>query len=437
MLSVAEALHRVLEHAATLPPVEMALGEALGRVLAEAVASDVDSPPHDKSIVDGYAVRGSDLVDGRAALIVQEEIAAGNVPKLAVVPGCCARIMTGAPIPGSADSVVMIERTQLVASESGGRGQAHFCSEDCAKMSQSPLGTVHIHDDRFKTGQNVMPLGKSLRRGDVVLRPGVEITAAEVGLLAEVGRTQILTIPRPRVAILSTGNELVPASELPTAGQIRNSNGPLLAAAVSAAGGVPVDLGIARDHLDDLRRGIRAGLESDVLVISGGVSAGVLDLVPAVLTELNVEQVFHKINLKPGKPLWFGVHRASPLTPHPSSLNPRPSSLVFGLPGNPVSSLICFHLFVKPAMFRLAGRQQESLHATVAAKLTRPFDQHGDRPTYHPGKLVNSPEGALVELTNWHGSADLRGFVGANVLVIFPAGERRYQPVDAVDVLPL
>ena len=351
--------------------------------------------------------------------------------------------MTGAPIPAGADSVVMVERTQFV-NENAPRDEA-------GESSKPLLGTVHIHDDRFKTGQNVMPQGKSLRRGDVVLRSGVEITAAEVGLLAEVGRTQILTISRPRVAILSTGNELVPANEQPTAGQIRNSNGPLLAAAVSTAGGVPVDLGIARDNLDDLRRSIRAGLDCDVLVISGGVSAGVLDLVPAVLAEFNVEQVFHKISLKPGKPLWFGIHRPSPLiphpsplvphpsplVPHPSPLVPRPSSLVFGLPGNPVSSLVCFHLFVKPAMSRLAGRQQESLHATTPAKLTRPFDQHGDRPTYHPGKLVNSPEGALVEPTNWHGSADLRGFVGANVLVIFPAGQRRYQPGDLVDVLPL
>jgi molybdopterin molybdotransferase len=156
----------------------------------------------------------------------------------------------------------------------------------------------------------------------------------------------------------------------------------------------------------------------------------VLDLVPSVLDEFNVQQVFHKINLKPGKPLWFGVHKSSPLAP-------RPAPLVFGLPGNPVSSLVCFHLFVKPAIARLAGRHQESLHATVSAKLTREFEHRGDRPTYHPAKLVSSPEGNLIETTAWHGSADLRGFAGANALVIFPAGERRYQPGDAIDVLPL
>ena len=292
------------------------------------------------------------------------------------------------------------------------------------------LGIVHIHEDSFRSGQNIMRQGKSLRRGDVVLHSGIEIGPAEIGLLAEVGRTNFLTIPRPKVAVLSTGNELVSASEKPSAGQIRNSNGPLLTAAVAAAGGAPIDLGIARDTLDELRANIRAGLENDVLVISGGVSAGVLDLVPSVLDEFNVQQVFHKINLKPGKPLWFGVHKSS-------SLAPRPSTLVFGLPGNPVSSLVCFHLFVKPAIARLAGRHQESLHATVSAKLTREFEHRGDRPTYHPGKLVGSPEGNLVEPTAWHGSADLRGFAGANALVIFPAGERRYQAGEAVDVLPL
>jgi len=194
MLSVAEALHRVLEQASALLPLETALAESQGRVLAEAVASDVDSPPHDKSMVDGYAVCGADLVDGRAELLVQEEITAGQVPQRAVISGCCARIMTGAPIPDGADAVVMVERTQFVSSpravsESG---------------SAWPLGTVQIHEDSFRSGQNIMRQGKSLRCGDVVLHSGVEIGPAEIGLLAEVGRTSFLTIPRPNVAVLST-----------------------------------------------------------------------------------------------------------------------------------------------------------------------------------------------------------------------------------------
>ncbi len=221
MLSVAEALHRVLEQAGTLLPVETALADAHGRVLAEAVASDVDSPPHDKSMVDGYAVCSADLVDGRAQLVVQEEITAGQVPQRAVISGCCARIMTGAPIPDGADAVVMVERTQFVASPP---------RPNSNDSSQSPLGTVHIHEDSFRSGQNIMRQGKSLRRGDVVLHSGVEIGPAEIGLLAEVGRTNFLTIPRPKVAVLSTGNELVSAREKPSAGQIRNSNGPLLVA---------------------------------------------------------------------------------------------------------------------------------------------------------------------------------------------------------------
>jgi molybdopterin molybdotransferase len=422
MLSVAEALHRVLEQAGALLPVQTALAEAHGRVLAESVSSDVDSPPHDKSMVDGYAVIGADLVAGRAQLVVQDEITAGQVPSRAVISGCCARIMTGAPLPRGTDAVVMVERTRFV----------EWNQPPTSPVDSSPaaLGTVHIDDHTFRGRQNVMPQGKSLRRGDVVLHSGAEIGPAEIGLLAEVGRTQLLTIPPAQVAILSTGNELVAANEQPTAGQIRNSNGPLLIAGVRAVGGAPIDLGIARDNLYELRRSIGAGLQSDVLVISGGVSAGVLDLVPSVLDEFNVRQEFHKINLKPGKPLWFGVHRTS-------SLSSRPPTLVFGLPGNPVSSLVCFHLFVKPAIARLAGRHQESLHATVSAKLTREFEHRGDRPIYHPGKLVGSPEGNLVEPTAWHGSADLRGFVGANALIVFPAGEHSYRLGEAVDVLPL
>src|SRR4029079_3620974 len=192
MLSVAEALHRVLEQAGTLLPVETALTESQGRVLAEAVASDVDSPPHDKSMVDGYAVCGADLVDGRAQLVVQEEITAGQVPQRAVISGCCTRIMTGAPIPDGADAVVMVERTQFVASTAN--------RDISDNASQSPLGTVHIQEDAFRSGQNIMRRGKSLRCGDVVLHSGVEIGPAEIGLLAGGGRASFLNTSPPRLS---------------------------------------------------------------------------------------------------------------------------------------------------------------------------------------------------------------------------------------------
>jgi molybdopterin molybdotransferase len=439
MLSVADALNLVLENAHAKLPAEIALSDAIGLVLAEDVVSDIDSPPHDKSIVDGYAVWAADLVDGRAKLEVLEEITAGTVPSCKVAPGACSRIMTGAPVPEGADAVVMIERTQFYPSPltllpQGERGNSgtltsprRVASGDPAlSQRESRLGAVEIHDERFRVGQNIMRRGKSLRAGETILHSGAELGPAEIGLLAEVGRTKIQTIGPVALSIISTGNELVPAGEKPGAGQIRNSNSPLLAAATKRAGAAPNDLGIVRDKPEDLRRAIVAGLAGDILVISGGVSAGVLDLVPAVLAELGVRQVFHKINLKPGKPLWFGVHEKT-----------ANRCLVFGLPGNPVSSLVSFELFVKPAIGRIAGRHRAPPHAKETAKLTLEFVHRGDRPTYWPAMLIASPDGLLVEPRAWQGSADLRGFAGANALIAFASGDRRYQPGDMVEVLRL
>lgn len=404
MLSVPEALHHILEHSHAKPSGEVSLANAISLVLAEDVASDIDSPPHTKSMVDGYAVRAADLVEGGARLIVTEEITAGAVPQHAVVSGHAARIMTGAPLPDGADSVVMVELTNMAGPN------------------------VEIQDTNFRAGQNVIPRGQSLRQGETVLRRGVELGPAEIGLLAEVGRSRVQAIGPVRVAILSTGNELVPASDKPGPGQIRNSNGPLLLAACRRAAAIPIDLGIARDETNELHRLMSAGLENDVLVISGGVSAGVLDLVPRALADLGVRQVFHKARLKPGKPLWFGVCD--------SALRTQPT-LVFGLPGNPVSSLVCFELFVKPAIARIAGCHWEPPHATEQAKLTREFQHRGDRPTYHPARLISSLDERLVEPLLWQGSSDIRGFAGANALIVFPSGDCRYQPGEVVEVLRL
>jgi molybdopterin molybdotransferase len=414
MLSVAEALSQVFEQSHAKASTEVALADAIGLVLAEDVAGDIDSPPHDKSMVDGYAVLAADFTDGRAKLDVLEEITAGMIPSKKVIPGFCSRIMTGAPLPDGSDAIVMVERTKFQPTAAGGK-------------QEKIIGTVEIQDDRLRANQNIMRRGKSLREGETVLQSGAELGPAEIGLLAEVGRAKIRVTGRVEVAIISTGNELVPAENKPAAGQIRNSNSPLLAAYVRRTGAAPKDLGIVRDTKEDLRRAITTGLASDVLVISGGVSAGVLDLVPAVLAELGVRQVFHKIEMKPGKPLWFGVQER----------NASERTLVFGLPGNPVSTLVCFELFVKPAIARMAGRHVQPLHVTQTAKLTVEFTHRGDRPTFWPAVLVSSPEGLLVEPRPWAGSADLRGFAGANALIAFAAGDRSYQAGEMVSVLRL
>jgi molybdopterin molybdotransferase len=297
--------------------------------------------------------------------------------------------------------------------------------------------------EEVKAGQNIMRQGSSLRRGEIVLPAGQEIRPAEVGLLAEVGRANVLTYPRPRVAVLSTGNELVEAHELPAAGQIRNSNGPLLSAAVRRSGGTPIELGIARDDAADLRAKIEQGLAADILVLSGGVSMGVLDLVPRVLTELGVEQVFHKVNLKPGKPLWFGTTgsrskvQGSRSGHQPETLNLKPGTLVFGVPGNPVSGLVCFELFVRPAIARLAGREPDAVLRRLDARLTKSFAHRGDRPTYFPAIVRRVAGDWTAEPVEWRGSADLRGITRANALIVFPAGDRAWQPGDVFETLLL
>jgi molybdopterin molybdotransferase len=426
MLTVEQARRIVVQICQPKSPVRRAAADCLGLILAEEVASDIDSPPFDKAMVDGYALRSSDLIEGHGELEVIEEIIAGATSQRSGAPGQCWRIMTGAPIPADADAVVMHEHTQFI--EFGAT-----IGRD-AGPAFGRLGRVRIEEDRVRVRQNIMRQGTSLRRGDVVLSAGREIRPVEIGLLAEVGRTELSVIEPPTVAILSTGNELVPPDHVPTAGQIRNSNGPMLAAALRAAGARPIELGIVRDEPAALRDALVKGLRSDVLIVSGGVSAGALDFIPGLLKELGVAEVFHKIRLKPGKPLWFGIRSASSLAPSPSPLAP---TLVFGLPGNPVSSLVCFELFVRPALARLSGRPVPEEVATTPAQLTSDFVHRGDRPTFHPAILSAGREGPTITPLPWSGSADLRGLSAANALAIFPPGDREYAAGESIESLPL
>ncbi len=285
MLTVEQALQLVGQQARPLAPGRIPLGDSAGLILAADVASDVDSPPHDKAVMDGFAVLSRDCSEIRQVI---EEIAAGDVPKCTVTLGTAARIMTGAPVPSGADAVTPIENCELL---DGGR--------------------VRLLRVDVQIGQHVLPRGASVHAGDVVVQRGAVIRPIEVAILAEAGRAQVVATPRPRVAVLATGNELVLCDAKPAAGQIRNSNSPLLVAAATAAGANAIDLGIARDRLGDLRVLVTKGLAADVLILSGGVSAGKFDFVPQVLTELGVQPVFHKVALRPGKPIWFGIREAA------------------------------------------------------------------------------------------------------------------------------
>jgi molybdopterin molybdotransferase len=401
MLSVEEALVLVAEHCSPLVPRQTSLSEVAGLVLAEDVKSDVDSPPYDKAMMDGYAVRSIDREPERR---VVEEIAAGAVPSVSLSANTASRIMTGAPVPVGSDAVIPVEQTELIDAT-----------------------TVRFLQPGPMPGQNVLPRGASMRAGDIVIHRGAVVRPAEVAILAETGHDSALAQPRPRLAVLTTGNELVAVNQRPAAGQIRNSNGPMLVAAGTHAGATAVEIPTARDTHDDLTRRIQEGLAADILVLSGGVSAGKFDLVPQVLSEQGVEQVFHKIALRPGKPLWFGIRRDT---------SGGRSVLVFGLPGNPVSSLVCFELFVRPAIAALAGRGFCQLGA-IQAKLTSAYEHGGGRAACLPALIRGQQSEATVEVLSWQGSADMATLAHANGLVRMPTEKRRFEAGAVMDVLPI
>lgn len=385
MLSVAEALARIFAVAQSLPPEETPiLPGTLGRVLAEKVLADRDSPPFTKSLMDGYAVRSADVASPGQVLQVVEEIAAGQVSQRSIQPGEAIRLFTGAPIPAGVDAVVKQEDTERL-----------------------PDGQVKILCGPVRPGQFILPRGQEMRAGDEILPRGTVITPAVLGLLANVGCTRIAYHPIPQVGILATGNELVEANQQPGPGQIRNSNGPMLAGQVLRAGCTPRSMGIARDDAGDLTRCLRDALaRNDVLLLAGGVSVGDYDLVPKTLTNLGVTTHFHQIRMKPGKPLLFGTLE---------------KTLVFGLPGNPVSSYVGFELFVKPALRVLMGYADPG-PATCQLPLAEDFQAEHDRPTYHPARCEWSQAGAQVRGLPWFGSPDLRGIRDANAFLVLPPG---------------
>jgi molybdopterin molybdotransferase len=401
MLRVAEAQETILRHSNALTPQMFrvapgTLGAAVGLVLAEDVVSDIDMPPYDKSMMDGYAVRSADLATGQAILTVIEEITAGQTPQRPVGSKQAARIMTGAPIPAGADAVVQIERTRMLENHQ-----------------------VQIDDRPPTPGKNILVQAREMRRGETILPAGMILRPPSIGLLSTVGRTTVQVHPQPTVAVIATGDEMVEADQLPGPGQIRNSNGPMLTALASRAGGLPRYLGIARDKVESLQSLIADGLQSAVLLLSGGVSAGKLDLVPGVLQDLGVQPHFHKVEMKPGKPIFFGI---------------KEEHLVFGLPGNPVSALVCFELFVRPAIRRLMGHRDAGTEM-VPMPLAEDFTYSTDRPTYHPACVEAGPQGWRVRAVPWFGSADLRALAQTNALVLFPAGDHRHEAGQLFPVL--
>ena len=381
-LSVDQALERILSRIAPLPPVETALADALGSVLAVDVVADRDVPPFRNSAMDGYAVRGADVLAAPARLRVIGEIAAGVVPTGIVKPGEAMRIMTGAPMPEGTDTVVRVEDTD------DGR--------DTVTITKPvPLGL------------SVRAAGEDLRAGETILRAGTVLRPAELGVLATLGRGRIRTVPRPRVTVLSTGDELVELDVAVGPGQIRDANRYSLAAAARAAGATVETAGIVRDTAAALRTALRsAAARADVVVTSGGVSVGDHDHVKPVVDELGTMD-FWSIAIRPGRPLAFGELRGEE--------RPIP---IFGLPGNPVSSLLTFELFVRPALLRLAGHTRLE-RPRAQARLLEPIDTPSGLRFFARG--IHDPLDGTVRPTGPQGSGILRSMSLANCLIDIPA----------------
>jgi molybdopterin molybdotransferase len=414
LISVDEALDRILASVRVLEPETKPLLDSLGQVLAEDVFSGINIPPLDNSAMDGYAVRAADTKgaspDTPAHLRVVGELAAGHLLETEVTSGTAVRIMTGAPVPAGADAVVPFEDTD----EAEGRAFGSFSKS---------VDSVAIRT-AVKAGENVRRAGEDIRKGALILPKGALIRAAEAGALASLGRAEVSVIRRPLVAVLATGDELVPLGEPLPPGKIHDSNTYALAALVRESGAIPKVLGIAKDSVEDLTAKIRSGLDADMLLTSAGVSRGDYDVVKDVLAREG-EIDFWTVRMRPGKPLAFGTFDdGGRRVPH------------IGFPGNPVSSMISFELFARPAVFKMMGRadwQRPTIHAVTENRITN----RDGRRTFARATITKREGRYYASLTGPQGSGILMSMVVANGLVIVPEDVRTVEPGDEVTVMML
>lgn len=388
-LSVTDAQQCILESVKTLGAEPVRLEQSLGRVLADDVYANRDLPPYDVSAMDGYAVRSADLALVPATLSVIEDIKAGDMPAKTVHVGQCARIMTGAPLPAGADAVIRVEDTRA-----------------------SSETEVHINV-AVKSGNDIRLQGEAMRNGEAVLAAGTEITPGISGILATVKSAQVRVHRRPRVAILSTGNELEDIDDPVDPDKIPNSNSYALMAQVQALGIEPDLLGIARDDPAELAEYLQRGLKFDVLLVSGGTSVGVHDYVRPTIEALGVQMKFWRVAMKPGHPVAFGV------LPGNASGNSK-DTFVFGLPGNPVSSMVCFEQFVSPALRRMMGHAR--IHRrTISARLTHNLKHQPGRTEFVRVTLISEEGGYAATSTGAQGSGMLLSMARADGLLVVPS----------------
>ena len=389
----------VLNAAMVLGCEKVSLLDALGRVLGEDIIAPRDNPPWNNSAMDGFAVRWADIKQDHAItripeLRIIEEVQAGGAANKAVGPGEAIRIMTGAPMPEGADTVVRVEFTEPSDT------------------------TVRIMKPEAELGANIRPQGEDVKAGDCIIAKGTQLRSGEIGMLAILAKSFVLVHQRPRVAILSTGDELADLDEQFDEHKIVNSNSYGIAAAVQEAGGIPVLLGIAKDDPDSLKSKIRQGLSCDILVLSGGVSMGDYDFTKPVFAELGAEMNFWKLAIRPGQPVAFGKIQGR---------------LAFGLPGNPVSSMVTFDQLVRLAVLKMGGHTTWQ-RPVVQAVFQEKFSKHTDRRHFLRGVLKQENGTLTVRTTGGQGSGILTSMVKANGFIDVPMDVERVNPGDIVTV---
>jgi molybdopterin molybdotransferase len=398
MISVEEALGILLSNLPERKVEQIQFHSALGRILAENLIATSDIPPFHRSAVDGYALIASDVANAPVELNVAGESRAGAGMPGKLKPGEAISIMTGAPVPDGADCVQMVEQSRL---SKGGKQVAILTS--------------------VKAHENIAPRGSEARAGEVVLDSGHRLGPAEIAVMATFGYKEVKVYKKPSVAILATGDELVELGQSPRADQIRNSNAFCLASQLRYLDIEADYLGIAKDDKDELRQKMLAGLERDVLIITGGVSMGEYDFVQDVFHDLGLEILFSKVAIKPGKPTVFAR---------------RGDKLVFGLPGNPISALVTFECFVRPALGRLCGMKSPEL-PRMMGELLADMKQSPGRMAFLPAWVFWEEDGWKVEPLRWRSSADIIGFTHANATFIFPKNRDFLSRGELVEIMLL
>ena len=400
MIPISQAIQIVLQHTPKLASQEVSLPEAANRILAEDIIADTDLPPFDRAQMDGYAVRAADVANTPAQLKIVGESAAGAGWHRQMNAGEAVRIMTGAPVPSGADAVQQVELTR----ESNG------------------AGTVEILES-VEAGRSIVKQAAEIKSGELVLRAGEDINAQTIATLASFGYAQVEVGKRPHVAVMATGSELVHVNEKPGSDQIRDSNNYTIEAYAKLAGATVKRLPLAGDDRDELKRQMAAAIDDcDVLVTSGGVSMGVYDFTKTAFKDLAAEIFFERVALRPGKPTVFG--RIG-------------KTLIFGLPGNPVSVAVTFNLFVRAALRAMQGASESSLPQFTAV-LTRDVTGSQGRESYLPAVLRTDEKGTLLaEPLKWGGSSDFVSFARATALINVPADVKKVAAGSVVMILSL